>query len=115
MIQEQDIVVLTRDFGAHGLKEGDIGTVVHKYRGETLEVEFVTAEGRTIAVLTLTEGDFLLFYQRYMLGKQPVTRQDYSLNEFNGTATVGNSRNSCLSTVTNGRFKSLAAAMNSQS
>jgi hypothetical protein len=57
MIQEQDIVVLTRDFGAHGLKEGDIGTVVHKYRGETLEVEFVTAEGRTIAVLTLTEGD----------------------------------------------------------
>ena len=57
MIQELEIVVLTRDFADHGLKEGDVGTVVHKYREDSFEVEFMTAEGRTVAVLTLIEGD----------------------------------------------------------
>jgi hypothetical protein len=54
MIQELDTVVLTHGIDAHGLKRGDIGTVVHVYeRGAAFEVEFVTAEGRTVAVLTL--------------------------------------------------------------
>ena len=57
MIRELDTVVLTRDFPEHGLKKGDVGAVVHLYtdRG-AFEVEFVTAEGKTVAVLTLTEG-----------------------------------------------------------
>lgn len=42
----------------HGLKKGDVGTAVHRYTDRTaFEVEFVTAEGKTIAVLTLTEAD----------------------------------------------------------
>lgn len=58
MIRELETVVLTRDISEHGLKEGDVGAVVHSYAdARGFEVEFVTAEGRTIAVLTLTEGD----------------------------------------------------------
>jgi len=42
----------------HGLKVGDLGAVVHRYdEGKAFEVEFVTAEGQTIAVLTLTAHD----------------------------------------------------------
>jgi hypothetical protein len=47
-----------RDVAAHGLQQGDVGTVVHRYRdGEAFEVEFVTAEGATVAVLTLGPAD----------------------------------------------------------
>ena len=58
MIHERDTVVLTHDVPDHGLKRGDVGAVVHCYAdGAAFEVEFVTAEGRTVAVLTLTEAD----------------------------------------------------------
>ena len=54
MIRENEIVALTRDIPDHKLKIGDIGTVVHRYKEErAFEVEFVNAEGETIAVLTL--------------------------------------------------------------
>ena len=58
MIRELDTVVLTHDIAEYGLKQGDIGAVVHCYRdGTAFEVEFVTAEGRTIALLTLNRAD----------------------------------------------------------
>jgi len=58
MIHELDTVVLTRDIGEYGLKKGDIGAVVHCYSdGSAFEVEFVTAEGKTIALLTLKDSD----------------------------------------------------------
>jgi hypothetical protein len=58
MIQELEPVVLQHDVPEHGLKEGDIGAVVHAYGDrQAFEVEFVTAEGKTVAVLTLTEAD----------------------------------------------------------
>jgi len=58
MIKELDMVVLTRDVPEHGLTQGDIGTAVHCYAGgRAFEIEFVTAEGRTVAVLTLTAQD----------------------------------------------------------
>ncbi len=58
MLSELDTVVLTHDVEEHGWKAGDTGTVVHCYKGGTaFEVEFVTAEGKTIAVLTLTTSD----------------------------------------------------------
>lgn len=54
MLSELDTVVLTRDLPEHGLKRGDVGTVVHRYgEGEGYEVEFVTGEGTTVDVLTL--------------------------------------------------------------
>jgi hypothetical protein len=52
--RELDRVVLTHDMPEHGLEEGDIRAIVHIHDdGETVEVEFVTAERRTVAVLTL--------------------------------------------------------------
>ena len=54
MFQEMDIVVLKRDIPEYGLKKDDIGAVVHCYRDEAaFEVEFVTAQGDTVALLTL--------------------------------------------------------------
>ena len=68
MIKELDTVVLTHDMGEYGLKDGDIGAVVHSYTGgNAYEVEFVTAEGRTIAVLTLTSDDIRLMNNREIL------------------------------------------------
>ncbi len=56
MIQELDTVVLMHDIAEKGLQKGDVGAVV--FCGEKIyEVEFVSADGRTIAVLTLTGID----------------------------------------------------------
>lgn len=58
MFEELDTVVLSRDVEKYGLKKGDIGAVVHAYKeGKALEVEFVAAKGKTVAVLTLTSSD----------------------------------------------------------
>ena len=54
MIRELDRVVLTTDLPEHGLKSGDIGTVVLVHRAERgYEVEFVTLAGETVAVVSL--------------------------------------------------------------
>lgn len=54
MIKEHDRVVLLKDVPEEGLKAGDVGTIVHIYRhGEALEVEFMTLDGRTVAIVTL--------------------------------------------------------------
>ena len=58
MFRELDTVVLTHDIDEYGLKQGDVGAVVHCYSdGAAFEVEFVTAEGRTIALLMLSQAD----------------------------------------------------------
>ncbi len=57
-IRELEAVVLARDLEAHGLRRGDVGAVVHLYEdGAAYEVEFVTAEGKTVALLTLDKDD----------------------------------------------------------
>jgi len=58
MIRELDTVVLARDLEGCPLRAGDVGAVVHCYAdGKTFEVEFVTGEGKTVAVATLSEAD----------------------------------------------------------
>jgi hypothetical protein len=52
MIQELDVVALTQDMAGHGLKAGDVGTVVHLYPGGACEVEFITFGGETVAIVT---------------------------------------------------------------
>ena len=52
-----DTVVLDRDLPDHGLRKGDLGAVVEVYEPDGLEVEFVTASGRTAALLTLNVRD----------------------------------------------------------
>jgi len=55
---ELETVVLTHDIEEHGLREGDMGAVVNVYgNGEAGEVEFVTATGRTVALVTLKASD----------------------------------------------------------
>ena len=49
-----DTVVLNRDLPQHGLRSGDLGAVVQVYEPDGLEVEFVTASGKTQALATLT-------------------------------------------------------------
>lgn len=53
MIQELDNVVLTEDLPDYHLRQGDIGTVVLAHRTPGYEVEFVTLDGQTLAVVTL--------------------------------------------------------------
>lgn len=52
-----DTIVLERDLPAHGLRKGDLGAVVQIYEPDGLEVEFVTASGKTEALVTLSAGD----------------------------------------------------------
>ena len=57
-MNELDTVVLTRDIKDKGLKMGDIGVIVQVYEeGSAFEVEFVTADGITVALLTLKPAD----------------------------------------------------------
>ena len=55
--KELDLVVLDKEIPESGLRRGDLGTVVHVYEPDGLEVEFVTASGRTEALVTLDTGD----------------------------------------------------------
>jgi hypothetical protein len=57
IFRELDTVVLIRDVPEAGLRSGDLGAVVQVYGDEALEVEFVTAAGRTQALLTLPITD----------------------------------------------------------
>lgn len=58
MFQELDTVALAHDIDEYSLKQGDVGAIVHCYKnGNAFEVEFVTADGRTIALLNLDQDD----------------------------------------------------------
>lgn len=52
-----DTIVLARDLPADDLREGDLGAIVQTYEPDGVEVEFVTASGRTSALVTLKEAD----------------------------------------------------------
>lgn len=66
MIKEHERVVLTTPVPGEGLETGDVGTVVHVYKdGEAYEVEFVTLDGHTAAVVTLETAQV-----------RPVSRRD---------------------------------------
>ncbi len=54
MLKEHERVVLTSPVSDKRLEAGDVGNVVHVYRdGEAYEVEFVTLDGHTAAVVTI--------------------------------------------------------------
>jgi hypothetical protein len=55
-MKELDVVALTRDLPSHGLRAGDIGAIVHASQG-SFEVEFVRADGKTLAVVSLGPAD----------------------------------------------------------
>lgn len=53
MIKELDTVVLTESLPEHGLERGDLGTVVLLHPAGGYEVEFMTLDGETLAVVSL--------------------------------------------------------------
>ena len=64
MIEELDSVILTADLPQYGLKSGDIGTVVLVHGDKGYEVEFMTLDGETIAVVSVTAKQIRLAGQR---------------------------------------------------
>lgn len=74
MFDELDTVVLKSDIKKNGLKKGDMGTVIHVYKsGETNEVEFVRADGKTVAVLTLSSDEIRKLAKNEMLHARELT------------------------------------------
>ena len=55
--RELETVVLLHDLPKAGLRAGDLGAVVQVYGPDAVEVEFVTASGRTLALETLSARD----------------------------------------------------------
>lgn len=54
MISEHSLVVLDTDPPHERLSRGDVGTVVHVYKGgKGYEVEFVDGGGQTVALITV--------------------------------------------------------------
>lgn len=68
MFRELDTVVLRRGDSSLGLQAGDIGAIVHCYVDQqAYEVEFVTADGSTVAVATLDGDDIRLMNENEIL------------------------------------------------
>ena len=75
-LQNLDVVVLNEDLPLHGLKQGDLGTVVEIYAPDAVEVEFVTASGRTQALVTLPPSAIRAVSDNDLIAVRPVTSRD---------------------------------------
>ncbi len=53
MLDELTVVALTEDLPEHGLRAGDLGTIVLVHSSRGYEVEFLTLSGETVAVTSL--------------------------------------------------------------
>ena len=73
-IRPLDVVVLTVDVPGHGLKRGDLGAVVETYSPDTIEVEFVTASGRTKALATLKTSEVREVADDDLVSVRPTSR-----------------------------------------
>jgi len=71
-----DAVVLNEDLPAHGLRQGDLGTVVEIYAPDAFEVEFVTASGRTQALVTLPSSAVREVEDDDLVAVRPTQRHD---------------------------------------
>lgn len=70
-----DTVVLTRDLPNQSLRKGDLGAVVQVYAPDGLEVEFVTASGRTEALVTLKVTDVRAVGDSDLVSVRPFTKR----------------------------------------
>ena len=66
-----DVVVLERELPAHGLKRGDLGSVVEQYGPDAFAVEFVAGSGRTQALVTLASRDIRAVSDDDLLSVRP--------------------------------------------
>ena len=70
-----DTVVLARDHKELGLQRGDLGAVVEVYEPDGLEVEFVTASGKTEALVTLKVDDLRPVSDSDLLSVRPFSQR----------------------------------------
>ena len=75
-LQSLDVVVLNEDLPSHGLKRGDLGTIVEVYAADAVEVEFVTASGRTRALVTLPPSAVREANDDDLVAVRPATSHD---------------------------------------
>jgi hypothetical protein len=69
-----DVVVLNKELPGHGLKRGDLCAVVEIYEPNEVEVEFVTASGKTEALLTLDVADVRSVVDTDLVAVRPYSR-----------------------------------------
>jgi hypothetical protein len=62
--QVLDVVALTEDFPARGLRRGQVGTVVELLAEGVYEVEFSDNDGRTYAALALRAGQLMVLHHQ---------------------------------------------------
>ena len=65
---------MNTDLPTYGLKRGDLGAVVDVYDASAIEVEFVTASGRTRALVTLKPSDIREVGDDDLVAVRPTTR-----------------------------------------
>ena len=75
-LQNLDVVVLNEDLPSHGLKRGGLGTIVEVYASDAVEVEFVTASGRTQALVTLPPSKVREVGDDDLVAVRPATSRD---------------------------------------
>jgi hypothetical protein len=74
MAKELESVVLATDLPEYGLKKGDIGTIVLVHGdGKGYEVEFMTLDGETVAVISLLPSQVRPIGHREIAHARPVT------------------------------------------
>lgn len=61
-IQLLDVVALTADVPEHGLRRGQVGTVVEFLTPERYDIEFCDDQGRTYALAALTADQLLVLH-----------------------------------------------------
>jgi hypothetical protein len=74
MLHEADTVVLRVDLPEHGLKSGDVGTVVLVHLSGGYEVEFMALDGETIAVILLADGQIRPIARREIAHARSIAR-----------------------------------------
>jgi hypothetical protein len=72
--EELECVVLAHDVPEHGLRAGDVGTIVQIYAEGGVEVEFVRGSGATQALLTLKEHDIRKIDAHDLLATRRLTK-----------------------------------------
>ena len=70
-----DSVVLKHDHDEYRLRTGDLGAVVEVYEPHGLEIEFVSASGRTEALVTLSEDDVRAVGDHDLISVRPFGQQ----------------------------------------
>ncbi|HEV2913080.1 MAG TPA: DUF4926 domain-containing protein [Pyrinomonadaceae bacterium] len=63
-IKVLDIVAVTEDIPAHGLRRGEVGTVVERWKDGAYEVEFSDDTGEAYAFVALRAEQLIPLYHR---------------------------------------------------